>query len=56
MKKYKIAVIPGDGIGPEVIGETIKILERSGEKFGFSFEWQKYPRSRPLPGDRRGHA
>ena len=40
---YKIAVIPGDGIGPEVIGETIKILERSGEKFGFSFEWQKYP-------------
>ena len=43
MKTYKIAVIPGDGIGPEVIGEIIKVLEKSGEKFGFSFEWQKYP-------------
>ena len=43
MKTYKIAVIPGDGIGPEVIGETIKVLEKSGEKFGFSFEWEKYP-------------
>lgn len=43
MKKYKIAVIPGDGIGPEVIGETIKVLDRCGEKFSFSFEWQKFP-------------
>ena len=43
MKKHKIAVIPGDGIGPEVIGETIKVLEKSGEKFGFSFEWEKFP-------------
>ncbi len=43
MKKYKIAVIPGDGIGPEVIGETIKVLDRCGEKFSFSFEWEKYP-------------
>jgi 3-isopropylmalate dehydrogenase len=43
MKKHKIAVIPGDGIGPEVIGETIKVLEKSGEKFGFSFEWKKFP-------------
>ena len=43
MKTYKIAVIPGDGIGPEVIGETIKILEKSGENFGFSFKWVNYP-------------
>lgn len=43
MNKYKIAVIPGDGIGPEVIGETTKILEKSGERFGFSFEWEKFP-------------
>ena len=43
MKKYKIAVIPGDGIGPEVIGETIKVLDRCGEKFSFSFEWEKFP-------------
>jgi len=43
MKKYKIAVIPGDGIGPEVIGEAIKVLDRCGEKFSFSFEWEKFP-------------
>ena len=43
MKKYKIAVIPGDGIGPEVIGETIKVLDICGEKFSFSFEWEKFP-------------
>lgn len=43
MKKYKIAVIPGDGIGPEVIGETIKVLDRCGEKFSFSLEWEKFP-------------
>ena len=43
MNKYKIAVIPGDGIGPEVIGETIKILDTCGKKFSFSFEWEKFP-------------
>ena len=32
--EYKIAVIPGDGIGPEVVRETLKVLDRIGEKFG----------------------
>lgn len=43
MKKYKIAVVAGDGIGPEVVGETRKVLDRAGEKFGFEFEWREFP-------------
>ena len=38
---YKIAVVPGDGIGPDVIDETIKVLDRIGEKFGHKFEYTK---------------
>ena len=29
-----IAVIKGDGIGPEIVGETVKILDTVAEKFG----------------------
>ncbi|OQX88219.1 MAG: 3-isopropylmalate dehydrogenase [Candidatus Omnitrophica bacterium 4484_70.2] len=36
--KYKIAVIPGDGTGPEVIREGLKVLEAASEKFNFSYE------------------
>lgn len=37
---YKIAVIPGDGIGPEVIEETVKVLDKIGANFGHSFEYE----------------
>jgi tartrate dehydrogenase/decarboxylase / D-malate dehydrogenase len=40
-KKYKIAVIAGDGIGKEVIPEGMKVLKAAGNKFGFSFEWDE---------------
>lgn len=40
---YKIAVIPGDGIGPEVIQEGIKVLEAAGEAAGVKFDWIYYP-------------
>lgn len=43
MKKYAIAVVAGDGIGPEVIGEARKVLARAGKKFGFEFEWREFP-------------
>jgi 3-isopropylmalate dehydrogenase len=39
--KYNIAVIPGDGIGPEVISEATRVLDRIGEKFGHSFNYTK---------------
>ncbi|QER41896.1 3-isopropylmalate dehydrogenase [Thermodesulfobacterium sp. TA1] len=38
-KTYKIAVIPGDGTGPEVIREGIKVLEAAGRRFNLKFEW-----------------
>ena len=34
---YKIALIRGDGIGPEVVGEAVKVMEAIGEKFGHTF-------------------
>ncbi len=35
----KIAVIPGDGIGPEVIGETVKVLKKIEKLYGHSFNF-----------------
>src|SRR4030042_570559 len=39
---YEIAVIPGDGTGPEVIAEGKKVLEAAGKKHGISFEFHDY--------------
>ena len=38
---YKIAVIPGDGIGPDIMNEALKVLDKIGEKYGHSFECTK---------------
>ena len=38
MKSYRIAVLPGDGIGPEVTAEAVRVLEAAGERFGFELE------------------
>ncbi len=35
--EFNIAVLPGDGIGPEVIAEGVKVLERVGSRFGHHF-------------------
>ena len=40
--KYNIALVPGDGIGPEIVGSTVKVLEAVGEKFGHQFIFTKY--------------
>ena len=42
-KRYKIAVIPGDGIGNEVVPEGIKVLEKIGSKFDINFDWTEFP-------------
>lgn len=39
--EYKLAVIPGDGIGPDVIEQTLLVLDKVGEKFGHTFHYQK---------------
>jgi len=43
MKSYKIAVIPGDGTGPEVIREGLKVLKAVGKLEGISYEFENYP-------------
>lgn len=40
---YSVAVIPGDGVGPEVIDEGIKVLEAVGDVLGIKFKWKHYP-------------
>jgi tartrate dehydrogenase/decarboxylase/D-malate dehydrogenase len=42
MKKYQIAVIPGDGIGKEVVPEGIRVLDAAGRRTGISFEWCRF--------------
>ena len=44
MDSYRIAVIPGDGIGPEVLREGVKILDAAAAlDGGFRFEWTHFP-------------
>ena len=42
MKTYQIAVIPGDGTGPEVVSEGCKVLDAAAQKFGFNIEKETY--------------
>ena len=42
MKSYRIAVIPGDGIGKEVVPEGIRVLERVGRRFDIRFNWNEF--------------
>ncbi len=43
MTQYKIPVLPGDGIGPEIIAEGRKVIDAVGERFCFDVEWIEYP-------------
>lgn len=36
---YKICLLPGDGIGPEIIAEGVKVLDAIAVKHGVSFEY-----------------
>ncbi len=42
-KTYKIALLPGDGTGPEVIGEGVKVLSAASKKFGFKLDTTMFP-------------
>ncbi len=41
--KYKIAVFSGDGVGPELINEGLKVIEKAAELDKFEIEWIRYP-------------
>ncbi len=40
MKEYKVAVLSGDGIGPEIMEEAKKVLNATGEVFDFKIEYK----------------
>ena len=42
MRSYNIAVIPGDGTGPEVTREALKVCEAAAGKFKFKLHWHPY--------------
>ncbi len=42
MTTYRIALIPGDGIGKEVVPEGVRVLDAVGRKIGVSFEWTPF--------------
>ncbi len=42
MKNYRIAAIPGDGIGNEVLPEGIRVLEAAGKRFGLAFTFDHF--------------
>ena len=43
MKSYKITLLPGDGIGPEITNVTQKILELVSKKFDFELKFKEMP-------------
>jgi tartrate dehydrogenase/decarboxylase / D-malate dehydrogenase len=43
MKRYRVAVIPGDGIGNEVTPAALRVLEAAAERFDAGFTWESFP-------------
>jgi len=43
MTAYRIAVVPGDGIGKEVVPEGIRVLDAAGRRFDIDFTWDTFP-------------
>jgi 3-isopropylmalate dehydrogenase len=43
MMNYNIAIVPGDGVGPEVTASAVKVLSSAGKKFGHTFHWTNVP-------------
>ena len=41
MKEYQITVLKGDGIGPEIVDQAIKVLNKTAEKFDFKVNYQE---------------
>ena len=42
MSSYRIAIIPGDGVGDEVASEATKILKAVADKYGFNVETKNF--------------
>ena len=42
-ERYRVAVIPGDGIGREVVPEGMRVLEAAARRYGFALHWDSFP-------------
>lgn len=59
MTRHTIAVIPGDGIGTEVVPEGVRVVEAAAARHGIGIDWERFPWScatyletgRMMPGD-----
>ena len=59
MKEFEIAVIDGDGIGPEIVKEAIKVIDKAAAKYDTKMNWKKVlaggcaidAKGEPLPND-----
>ncbi|NPB08585.1 MAG: 3-isopropylmalate dehydrogenase [Aquificae bacterium] len=41
MKRFRIAVLKGDGIGPEIVEQTLRVLDKVSELYGVEFEYEE---------------
>lgn len=41
MADYKIVLLKGDGIGPEIVNQAVKVLDKASEKFNFTVEYDE---------------
>ena len=55
MKTLAIAVLPGDGIGPEVMAQAIRVVDAAGAKFGFTAAY-RHADVGGIANDRHGQA
>lgn len=39
MREHNIVVLKGDGIGPEIVDEAVKVLDAAGKKYGFKMNY-----------------
>jgi tartrate dehydrogenase/decarboxylase/D-malate dehydrogenase len=40
---FRVALIPGDGIGNEVVPAAVRVIEAAGGRYGIAFEWKEFP-------------
>ncbi len=40
--RYRIATIPGDGVGPEVVGAARRVVDAAADRFGFAIDWSEH--------------
>ena len=49
MADYKITLLKGDGIGPEIVNQAVKVLDCAAEKFGFGVTYDDAAAAAPPP-------